>query len=57
MLSIYDSPVHLQQAFAAGATGYVSKQEMGDTLLAAIRAVLDGERYVSPKIRVGLNTI
>ena len=38
----------------AGANGYVTKQEMSETMLIAIRRVLNGEKYVSPKIRARL---
>ncbi len=31
------------------ASGYVSKQEMSETVLIAIRRLLDGEKYLSPK--------
>jgi DNA-binding NarL/FixJ family response regulator len=34
----------------AGALGYLNKQESNDTVLEAIRAVLNGQRYVSPEI-------
>lgn len=30
------------------ASGYVSKQEMSETVLIAIRRLLDGEKYLSP---------
>jgi DNA-binding NarL/FixJ family response regulator len=56
VFSMHDAPVWALRAFQAGADGYVSKQEMGDTLLAAIRCVLGRERYVSPKMRTGLDT-
>ena len=51
VLSMHDAPVYLQQAFRAGANGYVTKQEMSETVLIAIRRVLGGWRYVSPKMR------
>ena len=35
---------------AAGAMGYLNKQESNEKLLEAIRAVLDGGRYMSPEI-------
>jgi DNA-binding NarL/FixJ family response regulator len=51
VLSMHDSPVYAERAFQAGASGYVTKQEMSETVLIAIRRVLSGEKYVSPKIR------
>ncbi|MBE0620231.1 MAG: response regulator transcription factor [Burkholderiales bacterium] len=56
VLSMHDAPVWARRAFQAGAKGYVSKQEMTETLLVAIRCVLGGERYVSPKMGTGLDT-
>ena len=36
----------VQGAFSAGASGYVVKMEAGRELMTAVRAVLDGERFV-----------
>ena len=55
VLTMHDGPRYARRAFRAGALGYVTKQEMGETLLIAIRCVLDGERFVSPKMSVGLD--
>lgn len=49
MMSIDDDPVDLERALAAGAVGCVSKQTLNGTMLAAIRAVLDGRRRRSAK--------
>jgi DNA-binding NarL/FixJ family response regulator len=54
VLSMHDAPIHAERAFRAGAGGYVTKQEMGATVLIAIRRVLKGEKYVSPRIREDL---
>jgi len=56
VLTRHAAPVYAERAFRAGASGYVTKREMTETLLVAIRSVLDGEKYVSPKIRAGLDT-
>ena len=56
VLSMHDASIYAERAFRAGANGYVSKQETGETLLVAIRCVLGGERYMSPKIRAGLDS-
>lgn len=56
VLSMHAAPQYARRALQAGATGYVSKQEMGETLLIAIRCVLDGKTYVSPKLRVGFDS-
>jgi DNA-binding NarL/FixJ family response regulator len=55
VLSIHDALACAEQAFRAGANGYVTKQEMNDALLVAIRSVLGGQRYASPKIRAALD--
>ncbi len=54
LISMNDQPQSVERALQAGANGYVSKQQMSETVLTAIRCVLDGEQYVSPDIREGL---
>ncbi len=49
VLSMYDEAVYAERALRAGARGYVSKLQLDDTLLAAIRRVLNGETYLSEK--------
>ena len=56
VLSMHDATSHAERAVKAGACGYVTKQAMSETLLIAIRKVLGGERYLSPKIEAGLDT-
>jgi DNA-binding NarL/FixJ family response regulator len=53
LMSIHVAPVYAEWAFQAGANGYVTKQELDGTVLIAIRNVLDGEQYLSPKVRSG----
>ncbi len=48
MLSSSEDAHDARAAFAHGALGYVPKSASQHTLLAAIRLVLDGERYVPP---------
>jgi DNA-binding NarL/FixJ family response regulator len=48
MLTMHDMPTRVKRAFAAGADGHVSKQEMTETLLMAMRSVLRGETYGAP---------
>jgi DNA-binding NarL/FixJ family response regulator len=55
VLTMHDAPVYARRAFRAGARGYVSKSEIGETLLLAIRCVLGGEKFASPKLREGLD--
>jgi DNA-binding NarL/FixJ family response regulator len=54
VLTMHDAPHYAERAFRAGARGYVTKHEMSETLLHTIRCVLDGQRYVNPKIGAGL---
>jgi DNA-binding NarL/FixJ family response regulator len=49
VLSMHDELVYGERALRAGARGYVTKQELDDTILIAIRRVLKGERYLSNK--------
>ncbi len=55
VLSMHDASLYAERALRAGANGYVTKQEMGETLLVAIRCVLGGDTYISPKVRAGLD--
>ena len=55
VLTLHDEPGYARRALRAGARGYVTKQEISEILLTAIRRVLDGETFVSPKIRAGLD--
>jgi two-component system response regulator NreC len=49
-LSMQDDPSYVRQAFAAGASGYVLKEAADDELLAAVREVAGGGRYVDPQL-------
>ena len=46
ILSMQDDPNYVRQAFAAGAAGYVLKEAVDTDLIAAIREVAGGGRYV-----------
>jgi DNA-binding NarL/FixJ family response regulator len=46
-LSMYEEAVYAERALRAGARGYVTKQELDDTVVAAIRRVLAGEIHAS----------
>jgi DNA-binding NarL/FixJ family response regulator len=48
VLTTHEAPPHVRRAFAAGASGYVAKHEMTETLLIAIRSVLRDENYGAP---------
>lgn len=45
--SVHDESLFAERALRAGAMAYVNKQEATETLIDAIRQVLDGEIYVS----------
>jgi DNA-binding NarL/FixJ family response regulator len=47
ILSMHDETVYAPRALQAGASGYVMKQETGDTLLQAIRHVIQNGHYLS----------
>jgi len=49
-LSMNDETLYAERALRAGALGYVMKEEPINTILEAIRKVLDGEIWVSPRI-------
>ena len=50
MLSMHAGPEFVYQALRAGASGYVLKESAGDEVVAAVRAVHAGRRYLSAKI-------
>ena len=50
VLSMQDDPQYVREAFAAGATGYVLKEAADTELIAAIREVAAGNRYVHPSL-------
>lgn len=49
ILSIHDESLYALRALRAGASGYVMKAEALDFVLTALRKVLTGEVYVSPR--------
>jgi DNA-binding NarL/FixJ family response regulator len=50
VLSMYDETVYAERALRAGARAYIMKAEAAKTVIAAIRRVLRGETYVSPRM-------
>jgi two-component system response regulator NreC len=50
MLSMHDDPAYVRAAFQAGASGYVLKEAADSEVVAAVRAVATGERYVHPAL-------
>jgi DNA-binding NarL/FixJ family response regulator len=47
---MHDETLHAERALAAGARGYIMKQEAMHNLMAAIRCVASGRLYVSPRM-------
>lgn len=50
VLTMHESEEHILEGFKAGADGYCLKDVGGSELLAAMRVVLEGKRYLSPGI-------
>ena len=50
VVSMHDEAVYAERALRAGARGYIMKEAGGEALLAAIRQVLGGAVYVSPRM-------
>jgi DNA-binding NarL/FixJ family response regulator len=47
VLSMHDESVYAERSLRAGARGYVTKQQLDETVLVAIRRLLAGETYMS----------
>ncbi|UCG47944.1 MAG: response regulator transcription factor [Phycisphaerales bacterium] len=50
ILSMSDDPYHVKRAFKAGARGYITKDEVSEGIITAIRRVLRGEIYIGKRI-------
>ncbi|MGB2875395.1 MAG: response regulator transcription factor [Gaiellaceae bacterium] len=50
VLSMQDEPRYVREAISAGASGYVLKEAADSELVAAIREVAKGGRYVHPEL-------
>ena len=50
ILSMQDDPRYVREAFEAGASGYVLKEAVDTDVVAAIRDVAAGGRYVHPAL-------
>ena len=51
---MHDEVIYAERVLRAGARGYIMKEAGGENLLAAIRQVLAGAIYVSPRISAGI---
>ena len=50
VVSMHDETMYAERALRAGARGYIMKESGGENLLAAIRQILAGQVYVSPRM-------
>jgi DNA-binding NarL/FixJ family response regulator len=50
VLSMHDEMLYAERALRAGAGGYIMKSEATQKVIQAIRSLLQGEIYVSPKV-------
>jgi two-component system response regulator NreC len=57
VMTMEDSAVFAQRAFAAGAVGFVAKDLADAELPEAIRAAARGEEYVSPRVSARLDAL
>lgn len=55
--SMHEGPNAIRRALDAGADGYVTKREAAESLATAIRAVLGGTRYLSPRAEAALQEL
>lgn len=49
-LTVHEQSDYVSAAFAAGASGYVTKRHLGTDLAPAIREVLKGHTFLSPSL-------
>lgn len=50
VLSMYDESLYAERSIAAGARGYLMKQEAADSIIRAVRHILAGNIYVSERV-------
>lgn len=48
VVSMHDEALYAERALRAGARGYVMKREALESILQAVRSVINGEMYISP---------
>jgi len=47
---VHNDPEFVEEAFSAGAVGYVIKPRLGSDLVVAVRKALIGHTFVSPNL-------
>ena len=50
VLSMHDEAMHAERCIMAGAKGYIMKQEASESVVTALRRIMDGHTHVSPNI-------
>jgi DNA-binding NarL/FixJ family response regulator len=50
VLSMHDESFYFERVLKAGARGYITKDEASETVISAIRKVLEGQMYVSQQM-------
>lgn len=50
VLSMHDEALHAERCIMAGAKGYIMKQEASESVVMAIRRIMEGHIHVSPTI-------
>ncbi len=53
VLSRHDNETYVNQLLECGISGYMLKDDVGDDLIRAVRAVFEGKIYLSPAITTG----
>lgn len=51
MMSMYDELLYAPRAFRAGARGYIMKHEASEKILTAVRQIMEGHAYISPRLK------
>jgi len=54
VVSMYDEALYAERALAAGARGYIMKQETSESIVEAVRKVLKGEVYLSERVKADI---
>jgi DNA-binding NarL/FixJ family response regulator len=50
VLTMHDSDLMVHRALEAGASGYLLKSDLTDSLTKAVKAVAEGKRFLAPKV-------
>lgn len=51
MMSMFEESVYAPRAFRAGARGYVMKHEASEKIVPALRQIMEGKAYISPRLK------